>query len=119
MSDRQSDIRFLCPVKTCCRVLKTKSAWTSHLRCIHPLVKIEVQDATIVTLSHIPVFSTRNNPHRIQVSPPTSPGGRGSGYANSDFVMEDLDPPLAGLDTDAAEEYLGTSTSSNWPPTFI
>ena len=109
MSNRQSDIRFLCPVKTCCRALKSKAAWTSHLRSIHPLVKVELQDATIVPASCIPVFPTQNNRHRIQVSPPTSPAdGRGSEYANNDFEMEDLDPPLA----DVMEEYL---SMSNWP----
>ena len=113
MSDRASDIRFLCPVKTCCRALKSKTTWTRHLRSIHPFVKVEFQDATIVTASCIPVFPTQNNRHlsRIQVSPPTSPAdGRGSEYANNDFEMEDLDPPLPVADV--TEEYLSTS---NWP----
>ena len=92
MSDFQSNTRFLCPVKTCSRAFKTKSTWTRHLRSVHPLVKVEAKDATIITLPRNPVFPTQDN---HQVSPPNSPeDDRGLEYVNNDIEMG---PPSPGM----------------------
>jgi hypothetical protein len=110
MSDSQSGIRFLCPVKACCRAFKSKTTWTRHLRTLHPLLKIDPQNVTVVAFPHAPVFpipNNRHNRHKIQVSPPTSPAdGGASEYGNYDFEREAFDTPLA----DTTEGNLGTST---------
>ena len=96
MSDRQSEIRFLCPVKECRRAFKSKTTWTRHLRSVHPLVKFQVDDngATIVTLPRAP---TPNNRHPYTQNPLTSPDGGASEYANSDIEMETFYPTPLGM----------------------
>jgi hypothetical protein len=109
MSDRQSDIRFLCPVRSCSHAFKSKSTWTRHLHSVHPLVKFQPEGAELGTaLPRIPVFPTHGR-RDIQVSPPTSPAdGHGSEYTNNDFEMGDFALPLA----EATEEFIGMF---RWP----
>jgi uncharacterized Zn-finger protein len=98
MSDRQSDIRFLCPVKACSRAFKTKSTWTRHLRSVHPLVEVEAKDAIIITLPRIPVFPAQDNHPQIKVSPPNLPADdHGLEYANSDIEMGPPSPEYLGM----------------------
>jgi hypothetical protein len=104
MSDCQSNIRFLCPVKSCSRAFKSKTTWTNHLRSTHPLVNVQAHNPETV-LSYIPDFPTRNH-HNIQVSPPMSPAdGRGS---RNDFEMGEFASPPA----EATEGFVGMIS---WP----
>ena len=93
--------RFLCPVRTCQRACKSKTAWTRHLRSVHAHIdfsEFQSQNA-IINLPH--VSSLTLNGRRALDSLPTSPmtSNLNDAHADYDFEMEDIAHDPAGSDS--------------------
>jgi hypothetical protein len=94
--------RFLCPVETCQRACRSKTAWTKHLRSVHAHVdfsKFQSQN-TIIDLPHVSSQTLENS--RALGSLPTSPVtpnlNRDDAHAEYDFEMGDVAHDAAGSD---------------------
>ncbi len=87
--------RFLCPIEACRRVFKSKTAWTRHLRLVHPTNLNPHHQNIIVDLPVTDFLPTLDN-HSELASLPASPAGP----HDSDFAYDNFDDPSASNEYD-------------------